>query len=95
MMNPHSIPSPPLSALTQPSAICVTKESFLASGSDEARYSGSLRSHGLKVMKSGGFRTIESTATGRIKLKSATAAETQRRTRQRDRSAVAIPRPVC
>ena len=94
-MNPQSMPSTLLSALTQAMAIWERKESFFASGSSDARYSGNLDSQGLKVKKSGGLRARERMATGATRLKANTAAVTVNTTRLPDRRPTPIPRSVC
>src|SRR5229473_7119092 len=95
-MNPHSMPSPPpLSALTQAMAMLERNDSFFARGSSDARYSGRRRSHGLKVKKSTGRRTMERMMTGAARLKTETAAVTARTIFARARTAAAIPRSAC
>src|SRR5215475_1025257 len=91
---PHSMPSPPLSALAQPRAMLDRKESFFSRASDEARYSGNRRSQGLKVKKSTGLRAIERTAIGASRLKAVTAAAAPQTIFARDRTAAVMPRSV-
>jgi hypothetical protein len=76
-------------------AMLERNESFFERGSSEARYSGSLRSQGLKVKKSMGLRATERTTTGAARLKMETAADTPKTIFVRDRRAAAIPRSVC
>src|ERR1700694_2605070 len=94
-MKPQSIPSTLLSALTQAMATLERNESFLVSGSADARYSGRRESQGLKVKKSKGLRARERITIGAARLKTQTAAVTPQTSLARARRAVAIPRSVC
>src|SRR6202011_4501748 len=92
---PQSIPSPLLSALTQPMAMVERNDSFFLRGSPDPTYSGRRESQGLKVKKSGGLRATERMSTGATRLKTDTAAVTPQTMAGRARTALPIPRSVC
>ncbi len=95
MMNPHSMPSPPLSELNQAMAMLERNDSFFERASSDRRYSGKRESQGLKVKKSTGLRAMDRMATGAARLKTNTAAVTPQTIFARARRAAAIPRTVC
>ena len=94
-MNPHSMPSTPLSELNQAMAMLERNESLSERGCSDRRYSGNRESQGFQVKKSTGLRAIERMATGAARLKTNTAAVTPQTILARARRAAEIPRSVC